>query len=603
MAPSPLARCISCLLVLVSVLLAPLPASAAIKEAEHSFLNLRLQRAIDRFAKSPLGIPADLKSPQDLYVLMTPGAAFSEVIVLAKSSVPAQHVAETVEGAVVGTPLAGPTVEWERDDDFSGALVRQAHGRFGLWSSESQLPVGTIVTRLRAAGYTPHVVVRLGNYLEASPVSYPREALKNNVWYNASAAGAADTLSTSARLRPEHLLLTALFVGFVPVMGCLGLLVAQVVGRSRAIPIEKRRKLYPKLAVWPTFAAIAVHLPFVLLYYLTSAAPRTLCDLWFGASSVTAMAPFVGLGPGLLVVLLPVTGATERRLFGPDEGATVPTVELEPEERRRQQRAARLALIPVLIGAGLASSRFALPREQSVLSFALLVVGLALCWIGPGVVRRRLLREGPEQETQVHSAPLTERAAALGTQMGVQARDVRIDCSAAGKGNANASLLPGGRLVVTQRLADTLAPEEMDFILAHELAHLRGRHLVYVFALFVASVLLMWMPIWLLSQRHPVFSPLNTMPLTLVGGTSLFFGVRWLRKQQEYQSDRAALFTTRNLPAAERALTLMVRNSALPHIHEADDFSTHPAMSKRLASLRRAAMAAGLVTEADAALG
>jgi Zn-dependent protease with chaperone function len=163
-------------------------------------------------------------------------------------------------------------------------------------------------------------------------------------------------------------------------------------------------------------------------------------------------------------------------------------------------------------------------------------------------------------------------------------------------------------VVVSRKLLEVLTPEEIRCALAHELAHLKLRHLSRQYPLLFLCVALFslspltfavltirdrWLPavdpVWLITVGI-FLAP--TFALFL-----LFFGTRWISRRQEFEADRMALEVTRNLDGIVSALTKLVQHSPMPYLAQVEDLSTHPALSRRIERLRQIAKELGIADE------
>ena len=149
--------------------------------------------------------------------------------------------------------------------------------------------------------------------------------------------------------------------------------------------------------------------------------------------------------------------------------------------------------------------------------------------------------------------------------------------------NAYALGFPGSAFVVLHSgtvHALTMAPRELQFIIGHELAHIKCSHVV-------------WQTI---AARNPILGRMPILNYVL----PLFFS--WWSRQAEYTADRGGLIACKDLPASRKALARLVigpelfdrfnleefmqqaRNEDLS-TRASELFSTHPLLAKRLSAL------------------
>lgn len=571
-----------------------------IREAEN-IVDRRVARILEQFGHVSLDLPNALATDRDVYVLLAAGAAYKDVRVLARPGVRPETLARALHEAVRGTALAQRPVTWSHGDAFSAAHVSLSSGHFGAREAVSVFPAGRIVDGLRRAGYAPHVLLSVPRHVVQDPRlgALPQERMRASWWYDASRLNADEKITVRARLPAASLAATLAFFLFVPVVGALGLTAAVLFGMGPGVPIATRRRLYPKIATWPTFAAIALHAPFVIVF-LRSSHPRVVGDLWFGTSSLTgAFMPFLMAGPLVMMLLLPLTKRAELRLFGPSEeaapAAAAAVPEMSPEEKAARKSVLLWGLAPNVIGLALILAKDIIAPRPSPLRPWVFPVAMLFTFLGSHLVRWLLRgRLRPFESPPVLDPALTERAQTLAARMGVaRLKSVAVDHSPAGRATANALVGPN-KIIVTSRLCGALTAPEMDFVLAHEIAHLRGGHFARSLVISLLGATLLFLPLLLaLSGRRvlPANNALATLAflLPLFGFFVVFVASFWLRRQREHEADRFALGATGDLPAAMNALATMAANSPLPHLHEVDILSTHPKLSRRFAALRQIA--------------
>ncbi|MFN3649795.1 MAG: M48 family metallopeptidase [Armatimonadota bacterium] len=549
-------------------------------------MDRRVERLLGSFGNSKLGLPAKLQDDRSVYLLITAGGAFVEALALARPAIPPRDLAAALVRSA-GTEAGTTPVEWSAEEEYSAARLKVSTAGFGKTSGSSTAPVGRLTAGFRAAGFSPHVLFRTPKHTEAGALDFPSAETRSFRMYNASAARPDLQSSVHARMSGADVLSMLFFVGFVPVVGILGMATAILLARRASLPIETRRKLYPKLAAFPTFIAILLHAP-LTFFYLQSSSPRVVVDLWFGTSGVVALAPFLMLPILPMALLLPVSNAVERKLFGPAE--EVAAVEPTAVEKETARRLMVWSIVPSALGIALLLGRHLFLPRNSPLQTVCMVAAFAIIFLGPHVVRR-LLRV--ENATVEEAEPeLRERVERLAGEMGVRVRQVVVDVSTAGRTYVSALVMLNGRIVLSRKLVETLSESEQAFILAHEMAHLRRQHIPRRLALTLVSAAMFVLPISLgLIGRFPL--PNGLILVSGLGGMLLYFvGTRWLSRRQELEADRLAVETTGDPVVAERALLLMMQHSPLPFVHEVEDLSTHPRLSRRLELLRAAGSAA-----------
>jgi Zn-dependent protease with chaperone function len=536
---------------------------ASVRRASHDLMDLSLRKLLDSLADTTLPLPSQLSTGREVFLFIRAGAAVLDVRVVAKASMSPEKVAHALAQALEGTEFAGETIEWSQGDEFTVVRLLIERGRFGRRHAQLTVPVGRLVVGLKRAGLVPHALLRLPKHVHAPALPFPKEERRFWVQYAVSNASSDFQVTTSANVTTVGIVLLLLFVAFVPMVTTLSLVLAVLIACWQRLPIERRRWLYPKLVIYPTFAAILCHAPLTIFVISFSPYPRTISDVWFGT-----LQPGTILGPTVTLALLPCLLAfwlavpIEWKLFG------------RPEEKL-----------------------LAMEKRKDLL--AKMAVDIFLSLVRNWRQQRQARRQDDELEQQVK---------ALALQLGItNPPKVMVDESPDGCEYAFAFVFPSA-VFVSRKLLEVLTPEEIRCALAHELAHLKLRHLSRRFPLLFLCVALFslspltfavlpmrdrWLPavdpVWLITVGI-FLAP--TFALFL-----LFFGTRWISRRQEFEADRMALEVTRNLDGIVSALTKLVQHSPMPYLAEVENHSIHPALSHRIERLRQIAKELGIADE------
>lgn len=183
----------------------------------------------------------------------------------------------------------------------------------------------------------------------------------------------------------------------------------------------------------------------------------------------------------------------------------------------------------------------------------------------------------------VKSGELHKRAFVLAKQMGVRLKKVYVVPS--GRNHVTNAFGGLSRIGISDDYGKWLKGSQLDFVIAHELAHLKQRHWLKDRSALIGSFAFMAG----LSLGLPYFS--STMQiafrfLVIVVPLLTFY---FLSRRFEFEADRFATIFTRDAEAAIQALSALYRYTENPtdsgYITEL--FSTHPALSRRLEAIRR----------------
>ena len=159
---------------------------------------------------------------------------------------------------------------------------------------------------------------------------------------------------------------------------------------------------------------------------------------------------------------------------------------------------------------------------------------------------------------------------------------------------AVAGIIPRNRKVyITDALLHNFPDEQIETIVAHEIGHIRHKHL-HISTLLVLGYLLSSVIFYQLVME-PLKEPLSGFPILLSIISILFFVFyfkvlyNFLSRRFEHQADLYAVDLTRNRTAFKSALENLSNFSSLPKpirfIFEL--FETHPSLERRLSFLNR----------------
>ena len=543
-------------------------ARASIREASDPIFNSRAQTLLEAVQRGGTDLPLSLQTGRDVYLFITVGAAYTEVRALALPTVPPQRLAQALASATVGTVLAGRTVTWSADD-YSAALVTAGHGHLLSRSSRNTVPVGAIVSGLRRAGFMPRTLLRVPLHASGSPLPPPRHRARAFNWYDQRQVAAMGSITVRASLSATDIALVCFFLFFVGAAGVLGLAAANWSARNEGLPVEARRQRYRALAQYPVFAAIALHMPFMLVY-LRTPHPLAVSDLWFGSSSLLALSPFLAVGPVAMALILPISRRSETRLFG--ALPTALSIPMPPEEKAVRQRMARWAAVPHLLAvAGVATGLFLLPRK-SPLYPVLHPLSQVLPLLG-AVIVSRIFRKPLAAFTRISpDDDLTWRARQLGTQMGVRPHEVRVEDSSKAAHVAAITLESGHHILVSRKLLEIMTPAELEFLLAHHVAlmKVKARLTHWNMISLLPGLIPLAVLIWLVTG-HSALAVFNLMPFILpLMLLPLFAVILQARRgntgeaRRALAADKLALAVTGDSVAARSALTKLMQNSPVP---------------------------------------
>jgi Zn-dependent protease with chaperone function len=540
-------------------------ASAHVQKASETIADSATSRIVETLPDTGLDLPVVLSRPQDVYLLVTAGAAYTDVRVLALPAVDPHRMGRALADAETGTSLAGTDVGWSADD-YSAAQLVQKRGRLGLRAAVNSVPLGALADGLQRDGFVPHVLLRVPVYAAGVGLPPAPYSTRRFRWYDSHSLGARPVITVRAGLSaPLSLWPLALFL-LVPLNAFVGMAVGNRLARDERQPLETCRRRFRIWTHQVPFLSILLVVP-ILVFVLRTSTLDLVADLWLASSNTLPLVmPLIVLIPAVIVPLLITASRREVRLFGKAPAAVAATW-LTEEEKALQQRMNRWKMIThflgvVVIGAAL----FLLPHKSSLSSafhsFYQLFVAL-----GAALVSLLFRKQVAALTKRTLDDDLTFRARRFGQLLGVRPRDVWVEDSSRASHFAVCHRDQGDHIVVSRKMRDTFTDAEMDFVLAAQVARMvRKRPGVFRFWLFLSLLLMLGLPIavfiapgasgsavvlspWFL----PVLIGVMLLPFIYLLAFSRVMTRDNLRREED--ADRQALEVTGDLAAAQSALS------------------------------------------------
>jgi hypothetical protein len=292
---------------------------------------------------SGLGLPNALPSDRDVYVLATAGGAFLSVNVLARPGVPPKQLAEVLDASLDESRA----VRYGKGEGYSGAWARVERGHVGQMAAAFDTPLPDILSRLRMAGFTPHLLLRVPRYAKVVGAAPARYQLRRYNWYAAGDLPAQRLVNVRVHLAWWQVVAFALLVG-LPVLNVALVLIGW--GSARRL----RRRNGTLMAQMETgnritcLTTLSTVLCLPVLWLFLRSGIGVVSDLWYG--SPVALPVFA-----LIIVPLLISGfaamAQTRINIGPVQSLldTRPAT-ATPEETAARKRRDRLMSIPGILG-------------------------------------------------------------------------------------------------------------------------------------------------------------------------------------------------------------------------------------------------------------
>lgn len=191
---------------------------------------------------------------------------------------------------------------------------------------------------------------------------------------------------------------------------------------------------------------------------------------------------------------------------------------------------------------------------------------------------------------------LKQKLGELTNRSGIRYRDVAV-WQTGGFGIANAAvagIIPRNRRIyVTDALLRNFTPEQIETIVAHEIGHIRHRHMlisgVLVFVHLLSFVFLYQMlgkPIKSILEAHPLLFSILSI-LFFIAYYKIFFN--YMSRRFEHQADLYAVDLTNKPEIYKSALVNLGYFSSLPKFFRfvLEIFNTHPSLEHRIHFLDR----------------
>ena len=185
---------------------------------------------------------------------------------------------------------------------------------------------------------------------------------------------------------------------------------------------------------------------------------------------------------------------------------------------------------------------------------------------------------------RVKSGTLYNRAFRLARKVGIDLK--RVYVVPAGRGHLTNAFGLWRGIALTDNFGEYLSGPQLDFVIGHELAHVKGRHTRKQFS-FILSLfaILVSLSFWLAPVTAPL-RPILVLFVLLVPLLTVYFISRYF----EYSCDREAIGYTNDPEAGLHALASLYRMTGSPVtcIRIVELFMTHPSLINRLEAIARA---------------
>jgi len=183
----------------------------------------------------------------------------------------------------------------------------------------------------------------------------------------------------------------------------------------------------------------------------------------------------------------------------------------------------------------------------------------------------------------VKSGELYKRSTVLAKKMGVYLK--RVCVVPFGKGHLTNAYGSVSQKAVTDDYGRWLHGSQLDFVICHELAHVKHKDALKTLGSTVAAFAIVSTPLWFMPPL-PVAWRIFLDFAVILSPLVVFYA---LSRDREYKADRLSVQVTGEPEMAIRALVALYRSAEVPsHLSRfAELFSTHPSLRSRVEAIAR----------------
>ncbi|MEN6581810.1 MAG: M48 family metalloprotease [Armatimonadota bacterium] len=550
--------------------------------------DVQLSSIIRGLPDANIGIPETLPSKQAIFLFITTGASYTKVALLS-SSLSQDELTKALLSATQGAGLSAGIVEKGTTHYlyYQTAVLTLKQPQYGSTSISNTIPVGKIIARIKSKGLQSYALLRVPDYLPPPNINYQMHNWPRSTWFNVSAAPETFSVTTRATLS-WSLTMFIFYIRFVlPGIGIAALIVGVILGLRRRLPEAKR------IAYFDWFA---LAIPLIIgvgglaqtVIFSRSIYMRMIEDMWFADPFGRIALWSIWICPLAFAFIVPLCGLLMRsRVFrGMDNEPDV--VDLAKLIVRIKRTALIICILQVAYICYLFIAR---PVEFSLRSWPACIGILSPLFI---VLETRSYWRPSRPDPD-----LTDRARTLARRLGnVIVEGVRVSTGAYAKRYTNGiALIKKHIIIITQNAVENLTTPQMDYLLAHELAHLYDE-LIYLnvlsktYWLSLACACVQFVTIVFGDNAHSMFF-IWTIGLVPITAFMITIGITEIRRRLEYEADIRALQVVGDLQVCISALEIISGYTAEQRDNEIE-MDEHPKTNKRINALKAAAAEMGI---------
>ena len=571
---------------------------AQIKNSDDWLVNTREHNMLERLSQEFNFPDTEIPIGNAVVIANVEGPNLTLTVVGPKTG-QAKAYAQAIEDWKVKNNFKGETL-FSQENDCAAAVLVVKNGGFGKMEAGIQFKLSELRSALSPLEAKVRFALMAPKYTEMETTVPPGYTTRNGnrVWDATIPSPELETVDSVIKVQPWIVPTLAAWL-FFPIIGylfCFGMGI--LVAKNQSLTLEERRKGYAKYVGKGTFIVLGIHAAIVVAT-LPTGLLNPVSQVWFGTRFTQIgiiIVPFFAIVP---MLLLPIMNIVERKVLGP-----TPSEQEEKEDFTEFQsdqdvidagninpkiKRDLMIFIPIFVIAGVASF-WPVPKESSVREFQrfpfiiVMLVSLISSIRRPKDITKQVVPNSDELLERVQS-----RIPNIEASIGCQPKSVRIGGLAYGPYGATISK---EELVVSAPLAKRFTDEELDFVLAHELSHLKLGHLKKRhIAIFTPPVLflLVFIPLIVVralsGSKNPISMFVPFLGIILVMPIWSIFVSKMMRKQ-EMETDELAIQITRNPEAAISALMKMTQQNSLKGFDEVEFGQSHPKVSKRIEAIK-----------------
>jgi Zn-dependent protease with chaperone function len=573
--------------------------SADIEESKDYLFSSRDARTLELAYTKGITSVSELPIEEGVVlVVATQTGASVSVKAVTEKEADGKRLAEIVSRALTAAIEEPKTVSWSNEDEGTVASASVSYSRMFSKSSSINVDVSALRKAFEAEGFRVVGFYRVSRYTLSETWSDGDYQSRGYRYFSLDReVPEGGSVSSIVSIGAMHWLLLAVFVG-LPFIGTFsGLALAVRYAKRSTDPPKRKRQVYTRLVMYPTFGSIIVHFPIFMTLMMTGTL-RPVAELWLGTPSLIPLfAPVLLFSLAPLLIMMRVASKIEQKLFEKPE--IEPPGPKDVELERRMEEAlktpkwvrALFGLLIVLVFSFLALPSIVGEKEMGVVRYILpplLFVVIVTFAVGQLVSLRRTRKTTTEE---------TERLRSVFASVGGDANKVSVEGSQFSDLTVSGSASARGRVTVSARALEVLSDAELRVLMAHELAHIHMKHPQKRAALLLAVMI----PAFVLFVfREPLSAFIDRQILTLAPFVLLgclmigaFTVLPSITRKCELLCDRWALERVRD-PIAMLGLWKKMWSQAGGPEAMSDHLSTHPSLIKRFQHLRTNAIELGL---------